>query len=505
LLEETHRRIAKEIAKKLKLGNRETSLLETGSIAPDSWGDFPHHEGKDKEIIQHIINARKLYLENDDECFYELGIALHYIEDKLTLRPRVGEKHTEWENKIERSEILDLLQLEKEVRDANFPTKVENAYLDLLSLLYKGRCDETAGTLKEGRVKRHSENYIDWESLSHIPSLYKAVEWSLVNHPTPTWSSPSIDLGLAFKCCLEVSRLVLSSSEDVTQEKKMLAKFERIERTKEKAFFDAIFPEMSTIMELDAPLHSNCLIYGQEGFGKTETAKAIAYEAVQRYGRRRVNAVTSEKLGYLIWAGLNKKPIQVLIFEDVTLKKIPEEELVDFYRLRHIAQQRGMKKGYILTIITFDDFHSLPKPISSHFDFLLFTTPTNPHDRNFMKMYLNEDIIKELEDLQTKKKVNDKYKEYKAFWFLGGSGFIRTKIVDFEPRKITGWEIVEELYKRALSRPRPTPLRSRLPPSTPAKERAEDEEEEDLGDEEEEGAEHYFDEEEWEEDEWGWE
>jgi len=76
----------KEIEEKLQLGKRESNLLRSGSIDPDKWMNFPHHFGKDGNIANNILVARAFFLKEDDECYHKLGIALHYIADRWTLR-----------------------------------------------------------------------------------------------------------------------------------------------------------------------------------------------------------------------------------------------------------------------------------------------------------------------------------------------------------------------------------------------------------------------------------
>jgi hypothetical protein len=84
LLGVTHSRIARTIAKEFQLSSRYTKLFEKGSEEPDNWGDWPHHRGKESEIVVRILSSRKKVLERDNECFYDLGIASHYIQDAWT-------------------------------------------------------------------------------------------------------------------------------------------------------------------------------------------------------------------------------------------------------------------------------------------------------------------------------------------------------------------------------------------------------------------------------------
>lgn len=96
MLGETHKKIALKIGEVLKLGETETGILAAGSIYPDEWENFPQHKGKGKEIIQNIIDSKIQFMEGDDECYHKLGVALHYIQDRWTLSPRLRDKHTKW-------------------------------------------------------------------------------------------------------------------------------------------------------------------------------------------------------------------------------------------------------------------------------------------------------------------------------------------------------------------------------------------------------------------------
>lgn len=208
MLEKTHRRIAQEIAKELNLGEREAGLLEAGSVNPDSWADFPHHYGKELEIMRNILDARRLFLQGDDECYFKLGIALHYIEDRWTLRPRMKDKHTRWEMTIETCPILNDSELMKLIKQAPLPTKAEQAYLDFLEKVNKGaECMTTAECLTTIRTGAgFSSDYIRG-------SGSKVITYALQERPT-TWSNPIFDLNFSYRICLEVARNVFSREHD---------------------------------------------------------------------------------------------------------------------------------------------------------------------------------------------------------------------------------------------------------------------------------------------------
>jgi len=271
LLENSHRAIADAIGSELKLHVKEKNLLIVGSINPDSWGDFPHHTGKEYEILAKIFKARDLHLKNDDECFAELGNALHYLEDHWTLRPRTAEKHTEWEYSIDKSPLLDDDAFLNAIDEATMPQKAIDAYKKLADSLIKIKNEgleswfdpswgiwhkryewmvesyvslveiftramiEEVGTasqwvrlmgddiyVNESYPKFHEssfEEYIDQRFLDPIVSGYQAGVWSLASLSRPSsWSSPAIDLNFAFRICLEVSRYTLVPAQTIKED-----------------------------------------------------------------------------------------------------------------------------------------------------------------------------------------------------------------------------------------------------------------------------------------------
>jgi len=219
MIGETHRRIAQQIAKELHLSNREAGLLETGSINPDSWANFPHHHGKEFEIIKNILEARQLFLQGDDECYHRLGIALHYIEDRWTLRPRLGDKHTECEMQINKAPILNDSQLTEAIKKILLPTKAEEAYLAFLIKIGNGimNIEEMEG-LSERILIRPVHEWTYYSPIKYILSYFqglglKTVTFALQGHPT-SWSSPVLDINFSYRVCLEVTRKVLSKEHD---------------------------------------------------------------------------------------------------------------------------------------------------------------------------------------------------------------------------------------------------------------------------------------------------
>lgn|GEM_PF-3951906 len=108
----------------------EIALLCKGAIDPDNFMNFPQ-TGK-KDIAINTIQSRIMFLERNDKCFYFLGKALHYLQDKWTLRPRIADKHTQWEQNIEEfatrqeGKTLEGEELEKPLIE--FPNKHAAVY-----------------------------------------------------------------------------------------------------------------------------------------------------------------------------------------------------------------------------------------------------------------------------------------------------------------------------------------------------------------------------------------
>lgn len=82
----SHLRIAEWVGSSLGFSKEDISKLAEGSITPDKWQDHSrhhNHEYLDKTIRARILKARRLFLKNSQKCFFETGVALHYIADRL--------------------------------------------------------------------------------------------------------------------------------------------------------------------------------------------------------------------------------------------------------------------------------------------------------------------------------------------------------------------------------------------------------------------------------------
>ena len=242
MLAETHWRIALALSETLNLEDSDVGLLADGSLAPDTWGSFPHHTNKDREIASRIIEARRLLDSGNPQYMFSLGVAAHYIVDRWTSIIRGLADHHLWEKNVESSQILDNLQLKSEIIKTAPEEKVAGVYLAFINDLERGRIPPTSSTaaaLRRYRERlgstasrtRHSSSYDqsttvarrrerdDLEYLSdpsgrssasrNTDFCVKAVSYALVDRPSQ-WSSPSLDLNMAYRVCLEVVKSIMS-------------------------------------------------------------------------------------------------------------------------------------------------------------------------------------------------------------------------------------------------------------------------------------------------------
>ncbi len=175
-----------------------------GVLAPNKWGDYPHHHDKSETIRQSLLEARKLFLNNNiPAASYHLGVAFHYIQDAHTSfvwRSRDSEKGQEWHNKYERW-----------IGDAYFSNDAEK----LVETAFSGD-------------RRQTEYYLDFLKFLSYRIEGKENTLSLATYNSekdPTgdskWGKPAVDLNFAFKVCLATARSVLGAKINANIQKEL--------------------------------------------------------------------------------------------------------------------------------------------------------------------------------------------------------------------------------------------------------------------------------------------
>lgn len=211
VLGETHNLIAENIARELHLDKRSKDLLTRGSLAPDILRDHPHHTGNEYNIISHLANAVRYFQEGNDECYVELGKAMHCIQDRWVSRREPLHVHSGWEQRINESPILNYKALIQHIKTCPFPLGVKEYYEKLVVKISLG---VGAVSLFEydtlhPQIKHHMN------SETFVKISYFALAWS---HPKSAsgepYSTPIIDLNIAYMICLQIARCILSSFTD---------------------------------------------------------------------------------------------------------------------------------------------------------------------------------------------------------------------------------------------------------------------------------------------------
>jgi hypothetical protein len=143
------------------------------------------------------------------------------------------------------------------------------------------------------------------------------------------------------------------------------------------------------------------LIFGREESGKSNTAQIIIDELKRTYGSKNVSSqwFQAENFRTALGSKWPKKPVQILVCEDMTNVKLTDDDAKDFFRMRHIMTERtGKREGLCVCIFTLHRFHDMPKSFRSDYDSLIvLSLPMNDWDFNFIANKITQDGVKILE------------------------------------------------------------------------------------------------------------
>jgi len=194
MLWKTHLRISIEVLRLLRiyLAPEVYQSFKNGIVSPDQWGDYPHHYGKSESIKQYLLKSRAYFLQDDlPNTFFNLGVALHYIQDSYTSvesynnNGRGREIHQNWERYIDESREVDdnelLNAINYSLRDNDFQ---------------RDRCLSIANSLSKSVVGRDNTLYM--ATLSG--------QWKSTNS-----AKPIVDYNLGRRASYVVAESVLSS------------------------------------------------------------------------------------------------------------------------------------------------------------------------------------------------------------------------------------------------------------------------------------------------------
>lgn len=185
----THIRISNEVMDRLGIlmNKEERDSLREGVITPDKRRDFtphqyPHHYGKADVIGSYINSARARYLQSDlPRAYFDLGIALHYVQDSYTSYPSFLPKHQEWEEWIENNHYAP--QMEDAILTTIRNSSQRRWYSSLAKQLEMG-AQGRDGTIRVATLNERKKD-----------------QWTI--------ASPKVDYNLGFRASYIVARSVL--------------------------------------------------------------------------------------------------------------------------------------------------------------------------------------------------------------------------------------------------------------------------------------------------------
>ncbi|MBS7623938.1 AAA family ATPase [Candidatus Bathyarchaeota archaeon] len=148
--------------------------------------------------------------------------------------------------------------------------------------------------------------------------------------------------------------------------------------------------------------HRHILIHGAMGSGKTETAKTIVQNLQLVYGSENVHAAWAESSINDLFQQIRPTPVNILVAEDLTLRKHDPEALNRFFRVRHLVKElTGRNTGLVVTVVTAHRLHGLDKELRCDIDLLLAKSiPKNPWDYEILSRFFGEQLLEEFENMK---------------------------------------------------------------------------------------------------------
>ena len=179
-------------------------------------------------------------------------------------------------------------------------------------------------------------------------------------------------------------------------------------------------------------LFKSLVIFGVPGSGKTSIANYIAREATKYYGINNVNAryVSNGEIGFLIRFGIEKKLVNILFIDNLTLVKVRPETLQSYFKIRHHHVLEGLEKGYVLSIVAIHRFHSSPLEVRTIMDGLIVLDSTmNPYDRTVLNNFVGSEVVNYFDSLASRKQEDPELKSLAYYKSKSIEGWIKIPLV----------------------------------------------------------------------------
>ncbi len=182
-------------------------------------------------------------------------------------------------------------------------------------------------------------------------------------------------------------------------------------------FYQVLLPSreqlMNPILRGNAIQQRLILCYGRQASGKSAKAETIVARVKQVYGTKNVGVQEAQGEGFRAILAAEKWPrrmITVIVLHDCTNVKFREEELRDFWRIRHIMQAKtGLNRGLVLLIFTAHTFFELPSTFRTDTDVILMSDmPSNPfHKQQYETHFIPKKVDQDLMRILARGRLND--------------------------------------------------------------------------------------------------
>lgn len=144
------------------------------------------------------------------------------------------------------------------------------------------------------------------------------------------------------------------------------------------------------------------IVYGRQESGKSNVARILVDEVKAVYGAKNVGVqwFQAEKFRSALEAKWPKKPVIVLVIEDITDVKMADADAKEFFRVRHImARQTGKLEGICICVFTLHRFHDMPTSFRSDYDSLIvLSLPMNDYDYKFIETKITPEGVNGLKE-----------------------------------------------------------------------------------------------------------
>lgn len=205
-------------------------------------------------------------------------------------------------------------------------------------------------------------------------------------------------------------------------------------------FYDLIFPNKSEIdwkptvkYITNNILWKSLLIFGDKRTGKTELIRRTAEEAVHRYSKEELEALSMRGSHAMNWLGMpfmNFKQKKVLLLDDLTGQKMGKSQVENWFNMAHIMSNRiKSNNGLLMTFLATHDYFALDKRMRIGFDGMLVTSlTTNPSDVRWLTKVIGTEGVTLLHTDAMLKLNHQPYTRHVVFRVLDVGGYFTAEL-----------------------------------------------------------------------------